>query len=204
MIQARAPKDQRVKPTSRKITVAAPYAAAKGAILNGIARTHGVQSIRHSGSEFYTLIGFESDLDVVEILFASLHLQALNGVEKARPSRGLVQRYDAATGRYADGVTAGDVKAFRRAFILGFAQRVSERLRETQREAQANSEAGTDLVLVDRKAAVDSLTKELFPKVVTRKTYARGDGYRSGQAAGSRANLGTTGIGSGRGVAIGR
>lgn len=156
----------RGKPTMREYEPQAPYAKAKGTLLNAIALAHGCRVIRRGSDGQYLTLGFESDLALVDILYTSLLIQGLNGSAR------------------------GD-KSYRTSFWYGFAARVGARL-EAMRNRAAN-ETGAALVLADRTSEVDAHLAEMFPRVRTtsRATIRNGAGWRAGQEAGERADLGT-------------
>src|SRR5205823_14019219 len=86
-----------------------------------------------------------------------------------------------------------NVKAFRRAFLFGYAAAIGARLREVQEDterAATSSAPGTALVLVDRKAQVDAAFAEQFPRIRTmRPSVSSGNGLTAGQRAGVEADL---------------
>jgi hypothetical protein len=87
-------------------------------------------------------------------------------------------------------------RTFRRAFLLGYAQRVGERLQAARKRAtaEAAAERGVDLlpVLRSRREAVDSAVAELFPRVRASRSRASVDagGWYAGRAAAERADVG--------------
>ena len=88
------------------------------------------------------------------------------------------------------------VKAFRRAFLFGFAATVGARLREVRQETEQEATAatpGAELVLADRYARVQSAFAAQFPHL--RPMHARvssDSGMSAGLAAGARADLSLT------------
>lgn len=126
-------------PEIRKTTVSAPYAIPKIRLLSGIASVYGCQAIREGRSNV-ELVGFGPDLDTVELLYASLHIQGTYAL--------LSERH---TG-----------KSFRNAFWSSFANRVYERLRDTRREVE-DCATGAALVLADRASAVQRAVEDAYP-----------------------------------------
>ncbi|KAB7743227.1 DUF2786 domain-containing protein [Nostocoides sp. F2B08] len=179
-------------PRATRIPIAAPYAKDKFGLLSAVARANRCRAVWHEHFGFGTVIGHESELRAVELLFASLLVQASTAMLTHR-----------STG------SAGDARVFRRSFLSGFAVRIAERLAdataEQTRAAAADADrlspsparsagAGTDIVrvLADREREVDDAVGERFPHLSTMRSRARldVDGWISGRAAGDRASLG--------------
>jgi hypothetical protein len=166
---------------ARRVHVRDPYVRAKIQLLSAVAEANGVRVVWYASLGIANLVGVPADVAAVELLFTSLLLQ--------------VARALAAAERQAGRRSA--VRSFRRAFLLGYAQRVGERLQAARRRAtaQAADERGVDLlpVLRSREAAVEERVTELFPRVRTSRSRAPVDagGWYAGRAAGERADVGT-------------
>jgi hypothetical protein len=167
----------RDKPVVRRVVVEPPYTVGKVVLLDEVAKAFGIPVAigrgHYSSTRRCTLVGFAGDLAMVELLFTSLLLQASTAMRaaSARP----------------------DVKAYRRAFLFGYASSIGARLtavrRETVREATSTT-PGTDLVLVDRQTQVDAAFQHEFPTLGTfRATASSGSGFVAGRDAGGRADL---------------
>jgi hypothetical protein len=127
------------------------------------------------------LFGFESDLDVTEMLYTSLIVQAANAL-------------------IAEDVPFGETpRSFTSAWWAGFASRIGTRLYYSRLNAQKQAEAaepGTAVVLKNRRDEVENAFRTEHP---TTRTSRAGRGGRSragraaGAAAGSRATLTTPG-----------
>lgn len=176
-------KEHKGKPTSRRYNMPTPYPKPKTSLLTGIARAYGCQVIRtHRDGGGLVVFGYQSDLDVIDVLYTSLLLQALHGMQ---------QQY------LSD-------RSFRTSYWYGFAAKVSQRLKERQealvaevvRESDDPIAASTALVLADRSKEVDSAVAEMFPRLRTsapgRATSA--SGWSAGQTVGANANLGNNSI----------
>lgn len=157
---------KRGTPTMRDYEPQAPYAKPKGVLLNAIAMAHGCRVIRRGRDGHYIVVGFESDLTLVDLLYTSLLMQGLNGSAR------------------------GD-KSYRTSFWYGFAARVGQRLEAMRKKVTA--ETGAALVLADRSSEVDAHLSEMFPRTrSTRKPSVRdAAGWLAGQDAANRADLGT-------------
>lgn len=168
------------RPSMRKIKVAAPYARAKVTLLTQIGHTNLVQVV-FNDSYVATLFGFDSDLDNVEMLFASLLVQATSEMVRT----------------YSDDEGAQKA-AFRRAFLIAYARRIGQRLQEARAAAESEAEAELGMELVPliqaRRDAIDERVAEEFPRL--RTSYSRIShvaGYQAGTAAAERADLGGKG-----------
>src|SRR6185437_462868 len=63
-------------PSLRRVPVDDPYANPKSSLLAVVSSANNVRSIWHDEFALMTLVGFEADLDTVEVLFTSLLMQA--------------------------------------------------------------------------------------------------------------------------------
>ena len=191
--------------STRIIFIAAPYPKEKYMLLGGVAQANGCRAIYglddvqfrdmvRSGEMFSrdgnyaTIVGYDSDLDSVELLFTSLLLQAVNIM--------------LSHGAQVDGRGRNRTKSFRRSFLSGFAWTVSSRLEQARSSAAdaATEESGPDSVLpvlASRRASVDEAVEEKFTNLNRLKTsvsnYA---GIAAGNDAGNTADLGNARVGS--------
>jgi hypothetical protein len=96
------------------------------------------------------------------------------------------------------------VRAFRHAFLLGYADTIGRRIREAQQRSEQSAHTNgtsTALVLADRQGAVDRAVNEIFPRLRTlRASASSAGGLIAGRAAGGRADLtaGRNGLGAER------
>lgn len=196
VLDATTPGRSATGPGAVRLPIPAPYARDKFTLLTAVARANRCEAVWHDHFGFATIVGFPVDRRTVELLFASLLVQAMVAVQAHRASH--------------PGVSA---RTFRRSFLTGFTHRVAERLMQvSEAEAAAASEqhppahldrgrlgaasagSGTDIVhiLADREAAVHASLRERFPGTRTMRSRARlePEGWYSGRAAGDRASLG--------------
>lgn len=188
-------------PSAIRVGIDRPYEDAKFALLAAVARANRCRAIWHRGLGFGTVIGFEVDLRAVELLQASLLVQATSAM-RAQGSR---------TNRYGESRT----RSFRRSFLTGFAHRIGERLatatqeetvqaageldgaRRAEPEPGGGRATGTELVrlLADREGAVEDAVAERFPRLRPVRSRAGVDpeGWHSGRVAAERAQLGVRG-----------
>lgn len=178
--------------TSVQVPLDQPYSTEKGSLLSHIARACRCQTVHHTWGRVttsVTMFGYRSDLDRVAVLFASLLVQAAQALEaEAVP-------YDVRwEGRNA-------VAAWRRSWLVGYAQTVGARLHEVERRAARDADAaagsgpGTALVLASREERVKAAVSEAFPKLIKNRRRLTGDGHARGQAAGRRADIGLDRVG---------
>jgi hypothetical protein len=161
----------KTRPETRTMIVEAPYASAKTSLAGAVASAHGVRAIVTRGAEGVRVIfvGFPADLAVVDLLYTSLLLQATTSVRR-QPQRD---------------------RAFRRAFLIGFAAQVGERLRETRRQVVANvGKESTAIALRDRQQDVEDAVRARFPHLrTTRTTVSDRGGLLAGRRSGANADL---------------
>jgi hypothetical protein len=155
-----------------------PYADEKALFLSVLATVNGAKSIWSPGPGFCTLMGFPVDVQLTEMLFTSLLVQATHASALATASR-------------RDLRTA----TFRRAFLVSFADRIGERLEDARSTVQQEAEVqyGSELapVLASKAAAVDAAFKEAFPNTATMKSKRYDShGWSAGRAAADRADIG--------------
>jgi hypothetical protein len=163
---------------SRRVHIDNPYADEKATFLAAIAHVNGAKCIWHPSAGFSTLMGFPVDLQLTDVLFTSL----------------LVQATHASTAATAHDKTLR-TPSFRRAFIVSFADRISERLETASRHVteEAEHEYGDAMlpVLAQREAAVEQAYTEAFPNAVVMKAKRyNAHGWYAGREAADRADLG--------------
>jgi hypothetical protein len=165
---------------TRRIHVTDPNVRAKMQLLAAVAEANDVRLVWYQGLGIANLVGGRADLEAVELLFTSLLLQVAQALTAAERQAG---RRSAS-------------RAFRRAFLLGYAYRIGERLQAARRQATtaAAAERGVDLipVLRSRREAVEAAVAELFPRVRSSRSRASVDagGWYAGHEAAERADVG--------------
>jgi len=172
------------------------YARGRLALLDTIARYHDVRVVFAStptGTVAHAA-GFTSDLDVVQILYQSLHTQAAAQMTDQRRA------------------TAVATQQFRRSFLFGFADRLDHVLAEVRRSVQSQatatqaSESSTELALRERNERVDEFLAQSFGRIRTARPAgaAQIGGFSAGAAAAERADVGRSRIGGRREIGPGR
>ena len=156
------------------------YVRARLALLTIVGDHHDVRVVFKTlptGMVAY-LAGFRSDVEVVELLYHSLHQQA--AAQMAGISRG----------------TGAATQRFRRSFLMGFADRIGVVLDESAREAAAGRSAAvansTALALRERSQQVDDHLQQSFGRIrsARRASAAQASGWQAGAAAAERADVG--------------
>lgn len=101
-------------PGACRIGVEPPYETAKAVLLDAVAGTNRCRAVWNESLGFSTVVGFEPDLEAVELLYTSLLVQATAAMTKAEAA----QR---AGGRKR-------TKSFRQSFLAAYAHRIGDRL----------------------------------------------------------------------------
>lgn len=165
-------------PGACRIGVDAPYETAKAILLDAVASANRCRAVWNEALGFSTVVGFEPDLDVVELLYTSLLVQGTSAMTRAEAA----QR---AGGRKR-------TKTFRQSFLLAYAHRIGDRLATTS--DQVTAEAGASLlpVLAARDVAVTDRAEQMFPQTTTTRVRGATDhaGWQDGTAAADRAQVG--------------
>ncbi|WP_405985200.1 DUF2786 domain-containing protein [Streptomyces sp. NBC_00872] len=169
-------------PGACRIGVDAPYETAKAILLDAVASANRCRAVWNSAYGFSTVVGFEPDLEAVELLHTSLLVQGTAAMTRAEAA----QR---AAGRKR-------TKTFRQSFLMAYAHRIGERLAEatarTTQEAAADTEGGGLLpVLAARDVAVADRTDRMFPETVATRVRGATDaeGWHHGTSAADAAHV---------------
>jgi len=170
------------------------YVRARLSLLMAVAGANDVRIVFESGPVGTTALaaGFVEDLDLVEMLYTSLHQQASGEMAAIRRSTG------AATTRY------------RRSFLFGFAQRVGQLLLDAADTADSESAATADgartaIARRERSAVVDDFADRSFGRVHRARparaalagAWAAGSAAADGADVGRRRIPGRRALGSG-------
>ena len=162
---------------ARRVHIDRPYPDGKVQLLDSVARANAVRVIWFDALGIASVVGLPTDLDLVEMLFTSLLVQATRGMSEAGPGSNNRSR------------------GFRRAFLLSYATRIGERLKRSSEHAneEASRTYGAALVPVlrERTEAVDEVFAQMFPDVVVKRSRpVDRAGWYAGRAAADRADLG--------------
>ncbi|WP_426574953.1 DUF2786 domain-containing protein [Aquihabitans sp. McL0605] len=169
--------------------IAAPYASAKSFLLGAVAQANRCRVVteRSSGGRVYcTVVGYQTDVDNVRLLFMALSYQAVRFMLAAT-----VPPHDTP-------------RRFRHSFLLAYAHRIGERLREVEQATQAEAEReqleqptgrSVSLVLASREAKVDRALTDAYPNLRTKRVQSSSQsGHVSGRSAADRSSLNQQGI----------
>ncbi|WP_405949728.1 DUF2786 domain-containing protein [Streptomyces prunicolor] len=172
LLDAQAPaKDA---PGACRIGVEAPYEQAKAVLLDAVAGANHCRAVWNEAFGFSTVVGFEGDLEVVELLYTSLLVQATTAMTRAEAA----QR---AGGRRR-------TKTFRQSFLAAYAHRIGDRLARA-----AGTQMTDDLlpVLATREVAVTDCVDAMFPETTTTRLRGVTDeaGWTQGAEAADRAQV---------------
>lgn len=188
LLAARAHRED--TPGACRIGVEPPYETAKAVLLDAVARANRCEAVWNEALGFSTVVGFEADLEVVELLHTSLLVQATTAMTRAEAA----QRR---SGRKR-------TKTFRQSFLAAYAHRIGDRLAEVAEAQVAEAEAGgvgahgagaaeQDLlpVLAARDVAVREQVGRMFPDTVTTRVRGVSDlaGWQQGAEAADRAQV---------------
>ncbi len=171
--------------TARRFHLDQPYAKEKVVLLTVVGLANGVRVVYDGTYAMANAVGFSEDIEVTDMLFTSLLVQAAQAVSRSAhlksksPSRPSHQ----------------SSAAYRRAFWLSYASRIGERLDEAKERATAESHASYGAALVpvlqERSEAVDAKVAELFVNVKTMKARTvDAEGWWAGRDAADEASLG--------------
>ncbi len=159
-----------------------PYLEAKAILVHVVAESNRCQSILSGELGFVTLVGHPDDIDGTEALFTSLLIQA-------------TRRMTALASDTESG-TRTRRTAYRRSFLVAYANRIGDRLEAANKTVtqEADAESGGRLlpVLARRAEAAEQVVEDLFPSLGhNRVQVSDWSGWAAGTAAADLADLGS-------------
>jgi hypothetical protein len=177
-----ADRDAKPTPQLRRFWLDNPYVDAKSTLLGRVAAANRCQSVFDPSLGVACVVGFATDLDVVDVLFTSLLIQGSTAVQAA--------------GSVTDGRGRSRTRSFRSSFWMSYAVHIGERLTAASEAAVAEAvgDHGGSLlpVLVERDAEVADRFAQAFPNVTRRSVqFSNAQGYHAGRLAAEAADLGT-------------
>jgi hypothetical protein len=189
LLAARRPETDR--PSSRLLDIFNPWARVQAHLLCGLADAMRCQCIllpAGDGDQRVHMFGYESDLERTDILYTSVLVQMWHGLIAADvPAR------------------AASVRAWRRSWLLGFAEAVTTRVQAAEHRAErtassvpAGSGSSAALVLADRTLVIRRNVAAAYPRTRTARLTYTGSGYGAGYKEGERADIGTARVGRDR------
>jgi hypothetical protein len=159
------------------------YVRGRLALLMAVAENHDARVVfaaTPTGTIAY-VAGHRSDLDVVEVMYTSLHAQAASRMSAERRA------------------TAAATQRFRRSFLFGYADRVGTSFDEARRTAEATSPtpvgvdaSGMSLERLARGRRVDEFVEQRFGRVRAARGAAGAEarGWSAGRVAAEQSDLG--------------
>lgn len=170
-----------VSTSGRRVWLDNPYLRPKSVLVNAVAQANRCRAV-YTDLGFLTVVGEDTDTEIVEVLSTSLLVQAGKAM--------------LAAGSHVDWRGQSRTKSFRQSFLLSYAQRIGERLREAAAHAEsAVTESLGDgrllPVLAARERAVEQHFHDMFPRVRISRTVAASNsaGWTAGRAAADLAVL---------------
>ncbi|WP_369217120.1 DUF2786 domain-containing protein [Streptomyces flavofungini] len=172
-------------PGAVRVGVDAPYETAKAILLDAVASANHCRAVWNEAFGFSTVVGFEADLEAVELLHTSLLVQGTAAMTRAEAA----QR---AGGRKR-------TKTFRQTFLLAYAHRMGARLaaagdHAVAEAADSGAESRGSLLpaLAARDVAVTDHAERMFPATTATRVRGATDeaGWTHGTAAADRARVG--------------
>lgn len=181
-----------------EVQLSGKYLAQQALLLTGIARSLHSSTV-YAGGKGYPkgyyrvyVFGVPVHLDRIKFLWEVLKPQMLRLVEGVRPAEAFRGRlaFDYSTGSVREKSTAGQLRAYRRAWIAGFASEVTSRIRQQEQKAVESAGGGALVLYRDDKARADQALSAKFPQTRTVKTRGyNGAGYAHGQRDGQSASM---------------
>ncbi|MEV4741246.1 DUF2786 domain-containing protein [Streptomyces sp. NPDC049555] len=184
LLAAGAPATADDGPGACRIGIDGPYESAKALLLDAVAAANHCQAVWSSEYGFSTVVGFDADLELVELLYTSLLVQATTAMNREADrhhARGRARR----------------TRDFRESFLIAYAGRIGDRLAAAVRDV-AVQEARPEVlpVLAARDVAVGETAGRLFPETTSYRLRGRDlDGWERGTAAADAARLARGGNG---------
>ncbi|MEU7040137.1 DUF2786 domain-containing protein [Streptomyces varsoviensis] len=165
-------------PAACRIGVDGPYEPAKALLLDAVAEANHCRAVWSPEFDFSTVVGFASDLELVELMYASLLLQATAAMRRAgdeHHARGRSRR----------------TRDFRESFLIAYAGRIRDRLITAADEVTAEEPTEVLPVLAARDVAVGETADHLFPSTTAHRLKGRdAAGWARGTEAAEEAVLG--------------
>ena len=177
VLAARAPRDLSSEVAPTRVHIDNPYGKEKAQLLAIVADINGGRVVWEDQLGLATVVGFPLDLELVELLFTSLLIQATQAATSA-----------AQTSAHSRS------PSFRRAFLLAYGARIGERLRHSHQQAgqAAEHQYGTALVpiMAERRDVVGTVTDRLFPDSrPMRPRLVDAQGWNAGRLAADLADI---------------
>jgi len=153
--------------SAHRIWLTGPYQGPKAQLVDAVATANRCRAVFYAQLGCVALVGHHTDLEISTVLSTSLQVQATQAMKRT-PAR---------------------TRAFRHAFLTGYAHRIHTRLTTATTEA-TSGDTRLVPVLGRRQQAVDIKFAAMFPGIrVRRSTISDTSGWSAGQAAATLADL---------------
>jgi len=177
------------RPVTIRLPIDDPYSSEKATLLHVVAEAGRCRSISFAAYGLASLTGQAADVYRVELLFTSLLLQAQSALN-----------HEAAAG------VAGAhrrSRAFRSAFLAGYAVRIGDRLAAERDHAEEKAGPAVVVVLARQSDAVDDEIERLYGGNLRHQGHRSRDraGWNAGSDAADRAQLRDAGVQAGNAAA---
>ncbi|UBI37106.1 MULTISPECIES: DUF2786 domain-containing protein [Streptomyces] len=175
-----------------RLGVEGPYESAKALLLSAVAEANHCHAVWSGEYGFSTVVGFEADLELVELMYTSLLVQADAVMIRAADAhhRGPGER--GANERGARARSGRRTRDFRESFLIAYAARIGDRLSAAARDVTEHAARPEALpVLAARDVAVGETAGRLFPETTSHRLRGRdAEGWARGMEAADAARLG--------------
>ncbi|MGI5339711.1 DUF2786 domain-containing protein [Streptomyces sp. CA-181903] len=180
-----------------RLGVEGPYESAKALLLSAVAEANHCHAVWSGEYGFSTVVGFEADLELVELMYTSLLVQADAAMIRAADAhhRGPNERGPNERGPNERGARARSgrrTRDFRESFFIAYAARIGDRLSAAARDVTEHAARPEALpVLAARDVAVGETAGRLFPETTSHRLRGRdAEGWARGTEAADAARLG--------------
>ncbi|WP_331284091.1 DUF2786 domain-containing protein [Streptomyces sp. H39-C1] len=182
-------------PGACRIGIDQPYEGAKALLLDAVAAANRCQAVWAGDVGFSTVVGFEPDLEAVELLYTSLLVQADAAMLRTAKGAGNGSGNGSGKGRNGKARHGGSrSKDFRQSFLIAYAGRIRERLADATEQATHAPDLPAERLLpalAARDVAVRDTTTRMFPTTTSHRLKGRDhEGWTHGTEAADRAVLG--------------
>jgi hypothetical protein len=194
---AMAKGSEREAPISKKLPVPEKYSKMYGFLYSALARSYGASSIMHpkpghnkKGYEAATVVAFQSDLEMIELLFLGL----APSLAKAFNRKGSQSYKMNLAMSFISGVETRIKDERRKAVQENDAEMATEDAGSSSEASEApKPPVGTAMVLQDRSEVVNDSYREMFPRIKNLSTSIRYDynARRAGTNMARNADLNT-------------
>ncbi|MGK5641939.1 DUF2786 domain-containing protein [Streptomyces sp. URMC 126] len=175
-------------PGTCRLGVEGPYESAKALLLHAVAEANHCHAVWSAEYGFSTVVGFEADLELVELMYTSLLVQADAAMRRAADAH-----HREANGRGGRARSGRRTRDFRESFLIAYAARIGDRLSAAARDVTEHAARPAEVLpaLAARDVAVGETAERLFPETTSHRLRGRdAEGWARGTEAADAARLG--------------